>query len=115
MMSQKIVVCGDIVNMAVPGTYTITFKCRDTSGNSADPLTRTVYVQDDTCPTCTQDAVNGQTTEVVHEASFPFDYDDFKATCSDDIYSAADVKISKTSAATIPTTTVTSALAARSP
>jgi hypothetical protein len=97
MMSQKIVVSGDIVNMAVPGTYTITFKCRDTSGNSADPLTRTVYVQDDTCPTCTQDAVNGQTTEVVHEASFPFDYDDFKATCSDDIYSAADVKISKTS------------------
>jgi hypothetical protein len=97
MMSQKIVVSGDIVNMAVPGTYTITFKCTDTSGNSADPLTRTVYVQDDTCPTCSQDAVNGQTTEVVHEASFPFNYDDFKATCSDDIYAAADVKISKTS------------------
>jgi hypothetical protein len=85
-MSQKIEVSGDIVNMAVPGTYFITFNCEDTAGNMADPLKRTVFVHDDECPTCMLNAgPGGKTQKVVHEASFPFNLANYGATCNDNV------------------------------
>jgi hypothetical protein len=39
------------VSMAQVGTYTITYSCKDASGNAADTIKRTVVVRDTTCPT----------------------------------------------------------------
>merc|ERR1712046_282430 len=65
------------------------YKCKDTAGNAADPLTRTVVVKDTTCPTC---KLNGgkKTQKVVREASFP--YSDLGATCTDNIDGARPTK-----------------------
>merc|ERR1712054_355290 len=52
VISQQVEVSGDVVNLSKIGTYKITYKCKDTAGNAADPLTRTVVVKDTTCPTC---------------------------------------------------------------
>merc|ERR1712232_1480251 len=77
VISQQVEVSGDVVNLSKIGTYKITYKCKDTAGNAADPLTRTVVVKDTTCPTC---KLNGgkKTAKVVREASFP--YSDLGAT-----------------------------------
>merc|ERR1712205_250531 len=82
VISQQVEVSGDVVNLSKIGTYKITYKCKDTAGNAADPLTRTVVVKDTTCPTC---KLNGgkKTQKVVREASFP--YSDLGATCTDNI------------------------------
>merc|ERR1712125_39917 len=82
-------VSGDVVNLSKIGTYKITYKCKDTAGNAADPLTRTVVVKDTTCPTC---KLNGgkKTQKVVREASFP--YSDLGATCTDNIDGARPTK-----------------------
>merc|ERR1719305_182801 len=79
----------DVVNLSKIGTYKITYKCKDTAGNAADPLTRTVVVKDTTCPTC---KLNGgqKTQKVVREASFP--YSDLGATCTDNIDGARPTK-----------------------
>merc|ERR1712216_671232 len=70
-------------------TIKATYKCKDTAGNAADPLTRTVVVKDTTCPTC---KLNGgkKTQKVVREASFP--YSDLGATCTDNIDGARATK-----------------------
>ena len=47
-----------IVNVNVPGTYTITYTANDPSGNPATPQTRTVNVVDTTAPVIT---LNGST------------------------------------------------------
>merc|ERR1711881_353773 len=71
-------VSGDVVNMAAVGTYKINYNCEDSAGQTAVQATRTVVVQDTTCPTCT---VPGGTTTITVEASFP--YTEEQSTCTD--------------------------------
>merc|ERR1712072_550841 len=89
VISQQVEVSGDVVNLSKIGTHKITYKCKDTAGNAADPLTSTVVVKDTTCPTC---KLNGgkKTQKVVREASFP--YSDLGATCTDNIDGARPTK-----------------------
>merc|ERR1719453_1263983 len=68
---KALVVSGDVVNLARVGTYKIYYNCKDTANNKADLATRTVVVQDTTCPTCNfKDAAAHQS--LVLEASFPY-------------------------------------------
>merc|ERR1712178_459467 len=60
------------------GAYKINYNCEDSAGQTAVQATRTVVVQDTTCPTCT--APGGTTTTTV-EASFP--YTEEASTCTD--------------------------------
>lgn len=55
-------------NMKVPDTYTVTYTCKDSAGNKAAPITRTVKVSDNNCPVIT---LKGPAVQVV-EASFPW-------------------------------------------
>merc|ERR1712072_1634875 len=57
-ISQDVEVSGDVVNMAAVGTYKINYNCEDSAGQTAVQATRTVVVQDNTCPTCT-DTLDG--------------------------------------------------------
>ena len=52
-LNHVVVVSGQIVNMRVPGTYTIQYNCTDASGQSAEPATRSVEVQDTLPPVIT--------------------------------------------------------------
>ncbi|RLJ17091.1 hypothetical protein DJ030_15095 [bacterium endosymbiont of Escarpia laminata] len=52
-ITGNIVVAGDTVNMAVEGTYVVTYDVSDAAGNAAIPLTRTVNVEDNTAPDIT--------------------------------------------------------------
>jgi hypothetical protein len=75
-ISDKVEVSGDVVKLSQPGKYIITYKCQDMAGNKADPLLRTITVQDTTCPTC---KMIGK--DVKREASFT--YKDDGAKCTD--------------------------------
>jgi len=77
-ISQDVEVSGDVVNMANPGTYRISYNCKDSSGQEADTGIRTVVVKDTTCPTCELGATAEQLTV---EASFP--YSEEPTTCTD--------------------------------
>merc|ERR1711968_135829 len=78
-ISQNVEVSGDVVNLSKVGTYVITYNCKDSAGNTATPLSRTVHIAQTSCPKCSiKGALN-----VVHEASFP--YTDEGASCSDEI------------------------------
>merc|ERR1712137_1228658 len=79
-ISQDVEVSGDVVNMAAVGTYMINYNCEDSAGQTAVQATRTVVVQDNTCPTCTIPGGIGQETITV-EASFP--YSEEPSTCTD--------------------------------
>lgn len=50
-INQNIHVTGQVVNMAKPDTYFITYGCKDNAGNEAIPFQRTVIVQELTAPT----------------------------------------------------------------
>merc|ERR1712070_288044 len=79
-ISQDVEVSGDVVNMAADGTYKINYNCEDSAGQTAVQATRTVVVQDKTCPTCT--IPGGSTQQVITvEASFP--YTEEASTCTD--------------------------------
>jgi len=79
VISQNVEVSGDVVNLSKVGTYVITYNCKDSAGNTATPLSRTVHIAQTSCPKCSiKGALN-----VVHEASFP--YTDEGASCSDEI------------------------------
>merc|ERR1712031_32135 len=67
-ISQDVEVSGDVVNMAAVGTYKINYNCEDSAGQTAVTATRTVIVEDTTCPTCT---VPGASQTITVEASFP--------------------------------------------
>merc|ERR1711935_1124854 len=67
IISQDVEVSGDVVNMAKRGTYKINYNCKDAAGNTATQLTRTVHVNDVTCPTCKL-----AITTIKREASFPY-------------------------------------------
>merc|ERR1711998_727339 len=77
-ISQDVEVSGDVVNMAAVGTYKINYNCEDSAGQTAVQATRTVVVQDNTCPTC---KVPGGTSTITVEASFP--YTEEQSTCTD--------------------------------
>merc|ERR1712054_243715 len=79
-ISQDVEVSGDVVNMAAVGTYMINYNCEDSAGQTAVQATRTVVVQDNTCPTCTIPGGPDQATITV-EASFP--YTEEQSTCTD--------------------------------
>ena len=79
-ISELVEVSGDVVSLSVIGTYHITYKCSDTAGNDATEMVRTVYVQDQECPTC---PVASDEQTVNQEASFP--YSDEAVTCSDNM------------------------------
>merc|ERR1711918_301132 len=49
-ISQDVEVSGDVVNMAAVGTYKINYNCEDSAGQKANQATRTVIVEDSTCP-----------------------------------------------------------------
>jgi len=78
-ISHAVEVSGQVVNMARPSTYKITYNCADNQGNVADPETRTVVIQDTTCPVVT---ITGAATAYV-EAGFP--YKDAGATATDSL------------------------------
>merc|ERR1712054_11449 len=87
-ISQDVEVSGDVVNLARVGTYKIFYNCQDTAKNRADTATRTVTVQDTTCPTCYFKKGRTQHRTLVLEASFPYT-DQFAkdVKCSDDLTS----------------------------
>merc|ERR1712070_776556 len=70
-------ISGHVVAMRTPGTYKTHYNCKDKSGNKAARITRTVIVQDTTCPTV---KVAGA-RKVNVEAGFP--YADAGATATD--------------------------------
>jgi hypothetical protein len=79
VLSHAVEVSGQVVNMRVPGTYTISYDCEDLSKNQAKQMHRTVTVQDISRPVIT---LLGQ--QVINvEAGF--EYVDAGATASDDL------------------------------
>ena len=62
-LTSSIVVTGS-VDTSTLGTYTLTYNVSDTSGNAADPVTRTVNVVDTTAPVITLLGDNPMTIEV---------------------------------------------------
>ena len=85
MISMNVVVSGQAVDRKMPGTYTLKYDCADTAGNNAITATRTIIVDQTTCPTCT---ILGGALLVSREASFP--YVDQGAECSDKLDGAVD-------------------------
>lgn len=69
VLDDQVVASGDLVQMAVPGTYVIQYDCQDLSGNIATTQKRTVMVIDTTCP---QIKVNGAQVNYL-ESGFPFE------------------------------------------
>merc|ERR1712167_529567 len=99
-ISQDVEVSGDVVNMAAVGTYLINYNCEDSAGQKALTATRTVVVEDNTCPTS---KVPGVTSTITVEASFP--YTEEQSTCTDTldgampnahIYGTVDVELTGT-------------------
>merc|ERR1712196_207801 len=85
VISQNVEVSGDVVNLSKVGTYTITYNCKDSAGNAAPSIDRTVHVKQTSCPTCDFNTNPESTalTEIKHEASF--DYTDAPPVCTDTI------------------------------
>jgi len=82
VLSHAVEVSGQVVNMRIIGTYQINYNCADLSGNGAEPVTRTVIIEDKTAPTCFFDTNQGVTMNFV-EAGFP--YIDAGATMADSL------------------------------
>jgi len=49
-LSSAVEVSGSVVDMSKPGPYKLRYDCQDKSGNQAEPMFRTVYVEDKSCP-----------------------------------------------------------------
>jgi hypothetical protein len=79
VLSHAVQVSGLVVHMDIPGVYVIRYDCEDQSGNDAEPMNRTVVVQDTQCPTLT---LLGE-QQVIIEAGF--EYVDAGATATDDL------------------------------
>jgi hypothetical protein len=67
-LSHAVEVSGEVVNMRIPGKYTIQYNCQDLSGNEAETVKRVVVVRDTTRPTM---SLNGATVNYI-EAGFPY-------------------------------------------
>jgi hypothetical protein len=68
VLSHAVEVSGQVVNMRVPGVYTIDYDCQDLSQNAATQQHRKVTIKDTTCPVVT---LKGKETMYI-EAEFPF-------------------------------------------
>lgn len=81
MGQGQIVKGGNAVDKTTPGTYTVTYKCKDNAPtpNWSEVVSRTVVVADTTCPTLKVLGANPTTIE----ANFP--YQDAGATAMDEI------------------------------
>jgi len=75
-INRQIRVEGQVVDLALVGTYNIIYTCKNLVGKPAVPCTRVVTIKDLTCPTC---SMNEGPTRI--EASFP--YYDSGAICTD--------------------------------
>jgi hypothetical protein len=78
-INEQVKITGNNIKLNRPGTYDITYNCKDSSGNDATPLTKHVIVQDKVCPSCTRIG----SASVMVEASYP--YSELGATCTDAI------------------------------
>merc|ERR1711966_334471 len=78
-LSHAVEVSGEVVNMRIPGTYTINYDCQDLSGNAAVQQTREIVIVDSTKPYL---ALTGNQLNYV-EAGFP--YVDAGATATDSL------------------------------
>ena len=87
-LSSVIVVSADI-NVLVPGSYTLSYNVKDSSGNEAATLTRAVKVVDSVKPVIT---LIGEVSQVVEAGSV---YVDAGASASDNIDGdiSADIKV----------------------
>jgi len=77
VLSHAVEVSGEVVNMRVPGKYTIRYDCIDLSGLEAVPEFRVVTIADSTGP-----VVTIKEDEVYVEAGFPYKDEGFTATDS---------------------------------
>jgi len=78
-LNDMVKVGGDVVNLRVPGTYTIKYDCADISHNKAPTATRKVIVKDSRCPRVKLTGKN----VIYIEAGFK--YTDAGATATDDL------------------------------
>merc|ERR1711959_39570 len=67
-LSHAVEVSGEVVNYRIPGTYVITYNCQDLTGNTANPVDRTVIIRDKTRPYL---SLNGAIVNFI-EAGFPY-------------------------------------------
>jgi len=79
VLSHAVEVSGQVVNMRIPGTYTISYDCADLSGNQAKQMHRVVTIKDTSKPVIT---LLGQNVVYVEAG---FEYNDAGATASDDL------------------------------
>ena len=86
------------VDTTTSGSYTISYSCTDTAGNTATQLTRTVTVQNPSDTTPPLIIMNGNATVAIQKGD---SYTDAGATCVDD----TDGVISPVSTGTVDTTT----------
>lgn len=85
VLSHAVEVSGNVVNLRIPGEYTIKYDCLDLSGRSAEQQERKVTVVDTTCPTI---SIKGSNT-IYLEAGFK--YVDEGATAHDSLNGELDV------------------------
>ena len=91
-ISAKVVVSGlGFPALNTCGEYNVTYACANSQGVEAPPLTRTVRVEDNTCPVCT---MNSGPTDV--EASFT--YTDPGAECTDSLDGSVPTQIGRLTA-----------------
>ena len=86
-ISDSIEVSGDEVNVAKTGVYQIKYNCKDSSGNDAVEIVRTVTVRDTVAPVIT---LNGS-AEVVVEAGT--EYNDVGVSAADSFDDAPSVEV----------------------
>jgi hypothetical protein len=79
VLSHAVEVSGQVVNMRIPGEYTISYDCADLSGNEAKQMHRKVTIKDTSRPVIT---LEGQNVVYVEAG---FEYNDAGATASDDL------------------------------
>ena len=88
-LSSVIDVSTDIINVLVPGSYTLSYNVKDSSGNEASTLTRVVKVVDSVKPVIT---LIGEVSQLVEAGSV---YVDAGASASDNIDGdiSSDIKV----------------------
>jgi hypothetical protein len=82
-ISSGVIVSGTgmFADLSTPGDYTVDYACTNAHGDEATAVSRTVYVRDNTCPTCA--LLGDDNGEFTVEADFP--YTDPGAYCSDSL------------------------------
>jgi len=86
-LSSAVEVSGEVVNMKKVGDYVLRYDCQDSAGNVAQPLFRTVHIEDKSCPEVTM--LGSQVNYV--EAGYA--WVDPGATCKDDLDDACTVRV----------------------